>query len=249
MLTGCVNQLLLPLLRSAAFATFANTSTVPRQNVWFCICYASVGSMQITAWCMAFPMQVSKKLHRLQSSTVRLVWVKGYHVINTDDLWRKKLHWLPVKDHIVFKILRTYKSRNGLAPAYLSHLLSKYKHPHTLRLASMSFQFSMWYLYLFLQGTCFRLWNALPASRMHLRWLFSRNCWRLTCLKIQLFKVSLPTYHLWEQNAADDLAKSDVLVICPLQGFHLCWSHNAIFTVLFCTLQIEHVIVLFCPAS
>ncbi len=44
------------------------------------------------------------------------------------------LHWLPIKHRIDFKILLiTYKALNGLAPQYLSELLSHYSRPHPLR--------------------------------------------------------------------------------------------------------------------
>ncbi len=44
------------------------------------------------------------------------------------------LHWLPIKHRIDFKIvLITYKSLNGLAPQYLSELLSHYSPPRPLR--------------------------------------------------------------------------------------------------------------------
>ncbi len=44
------------------------------------------------------------------------------------------LHWLPIKHRIDFKILLiTYKALNGLAPQYLSELLSHYSPPHPLR--------------------------------------------------------------------------------------------------------------------
>ncbi len=44
------------------------------------------------------------------------------------------LHWLPIKHHIDFKILLiTYKALNGLAPQYLSKLLSHYSPPCPLR--------------------------------------------------------------------------------------------------------------------
>ncbi len=44
------------------------------------------------------------------------------------------LHWLPIKHHIDFKILFiTYKVLNGLAPQYLSELLSHYSPPRSLR--------------------------------------------------------------------------------------------------------------------
>ncbi len=44
------------------------------------------------------------------------------------------LHWLPFKHRIDFKILLiTYKALNGLAPQYLSKLLSHYSPPRPLR--------------------------------------------------------------------------------------------------------------------
>ncbi len=44
------------------------------------------------------------------------------------------LHWLPTKHRIDFKILLiTYKALNGLAPQYLSELLSHYSPPRPLR--------------------------------------------------------------------------------------------------------------------
>ncbi len=44
------------------------------------------------------------------------------------------LHWLPTKYRIDFKILLiTYKALNGLAPRYLSELLSHYSPPHPLQ--------------------------------------------------------------------------------------------------------------------
>ncbi len=44
------------------------------------------------------------------------------------------LHWLPTKYRIDFKILLiTYKALNGLAPQYLSELVSHYSPPHPLQ--------------------------------------------------------------------------------------------------------------------
>ncbi len=44
------------------------------------------------------------------------------------------LHWLAIKHRIDFKILLiTYKAMNGLAPQYLSRLLSHYSPPRLLR--------------------------------------------------------------------------------------------------------------------
>ncbi len=47
---------------------------------------------------------------------------------------RSILHWLPIKHRIDFNILLiTYKALNGLAPQYLSKLLSHYSPPRLLR--------------------------------------------------------------------------------------------------------------------
>jgi hypothetical protein len=46
----------------------------------------------------------------------------------------KNLHWLPIKERIVFKVLlHTYRALNNLAPQYLTDLLEVYKPPRTLR--------------------------------------------------------------------------------------------------------------------
>ena len=45
----------------------------------------------------------------------------------------KYLHWLPVKQHKIFKtLLLTYKALNALAPQYISDLLVQYKPPKAL---------------------------------------------------------------------------------------------------------------------
>ncbi len=49
------------------------------------------------------------------------------------------LHWLPAKHRIDFKILLiTYKALNGLAPQYLSELLSHYSPSRPLRLKTLA---------------------------------------------------------------------------------------------------------------
>ncbi len=46
----------------------------------------------------------------------------------------QSLHWLPIKFHISYKmLLLTCKDLNGLAPAYLTSLLSCYNPTHSLR--------------------------------------------------------------------------------------------------------------------
>ena len=50
-----------------------------------------------------------------------------------------ELHWLPVEQRITFKILLfVFKSLNGLAPFYLSDLISTYVPSRSLRSASSS---------------------------------------------------------------------------------------------------------------
>ena len=45
------------------------------------------------------------------------------------------LHWLPVEQHLKFKVLcMTYKALHGLAPTYLRECLAPYQPGRTLRL-------------------------------------------------------------------------------------------------------------------
>ncbi len=63
----------------------------------------------------------------------------------------QSLHWLPIKFRISYKILLlTYKALNGLAPAYLTILLSRYIPTCSLRLQNS-------YL-------APKLWNSLPDN-------------------------------------------------------------------------------------
>ena len=46
----------------------------------------------------------------------------------------KRLHWLPMRQRVDFKtLLLVYKCRNGLAPSYLSELLTLYEPSRSLR--------------------------------------------------------------------------------------------------------------------
>ena len=81
-----------------------------------------------------------------------------------------ELHWLPVEQRITFKILLfVFKSLNGLAPFYLSDLISTYVPSRSLRSASLS----LLHVPRSNQKTCGdrafavaapRLWNALPIQ-------------------------------------------------------------------------------------
>ena len=71
---------------------------------------------------LGLPSYEFEKLQRLQNTAARLTVraKKSAHI--TPVL--KSLHWLPVKERIIFKILLvTYKIVHGFAPAYLNELL------------------------------------------------------------------------------------------------------------------------------
>ena len=108
------------------------------------------------------------KLQRLQNSAARLVMKskKSEHItpILID------LHWLPVQERIIFKLLlNTYKALHGLAPDYLSNLLSVYKPARSLR-SSSSYNLSVPRSRTVTYGdrtfacACPKLWNQLPLS-------------------------------------------------------------------------------------
>ena len=114
------------------------------------------------------PQYLIDRLQRVQNSAARLVTRTRKYEHITPIL--RDLHWLPVKQRITYKILLlTYKSLNGMAPAYLTNLVCRYNPGRKLRSASKhllrppkvnlksygerSFQFA-----------APTLWNALPED-------------------------------------------------------------------------------------
>ena len=84
------------------------------------------------------PKNQIEKLQRVQNCAGRLVVNARRHDHITPVL--KDLHWLPVDQRIVFKILLfTYKALNGLAPSYLSDLVKFYAPERNLRSSSQNF--------------------------------------------------------------------------------------------------------------
>ncbi len=72
------------------------------------------------------PNTLLYKLQHLQTSTAKLTTGKQKYDHNTPELI--KLHWLPLKERISFKILLiTFRCLNNLAPKYLSDLISIHK--------------------------------------------------------------------------------------------------------------------------
>ena len=78
------------------------------------------------------PQYLLDKVQRVQNAAARLVsCTRKYDRITPV---RKELHWLPVKQPMIFKILLfTYKALNALAPQFISDLLVQYKPPRALR--------------------------------------------------------------------------------------------------------------------
>ena len=76
------------------------------------------------------------KLQRVQNSAARLLVGAGKYDSVNGIL--RTLHWLPVRKRILFKILLlVYKSLNGLAPTYITKLISRYIPTRTLRSGSL----------------------------------------------------------------------------------------------------------------
>ena len=78
------------------------------------------------------PKSSVAKLQRVQNCAIRLIaCVKRHESI---EKARRDLHWLPVRERIVFKILLiVFKIKNGLAPEYLKDLLINYNPARSLR--------------------------------------------------------------------------------------------------------------------
>ena len=71
------------------------------------------------------PEYAIKRLQRVQNLAARVVTRASKYSSITPTL--KKLHWLPVKYRIIFKVvLLTFKALHGMAPNYLKTLLQSY---------------------------------------------------------------------------------------------------------------------------
>ena len=105
----------------------------------------------------------------------------------------KKLHWLPIKQRIDYKIwLLTYKTLTNKQPTYLYNSLSFQSHSVSTR-SSASLVLSIPYVWSSLGKRTFsvigpRLWNSLPPD--------TRNSSSLpifrSMLKTHLFKIAFP---------------------------------------------------------
>ena len=76
------------------------------------------------------PQSVIDRLQYVQNCAARLVTRTRSSVL-------RRLHWLPVRQRITYKILLlTYKALNGMAPKYIADLLQPYTPTRQLRSSS-----------------------------------------------------------------------------------------------------------------
>jgi len=136
------------------------------------------------------PEKEIKQLQRVQNAAARLVTgTKKYDHISPV---LKDLHWLPVRHRITYKIaLMTFKSLHGMAPGYITELISRHKPSRTLRSSSAhllkrpDIQKTITYGESSFTFAAPTIWNDLPADIRSITSLenFKRR------LKTHLFKM------------------------------------------------------------
>ena len=134
------------------------------------------------------------KLQRVQNAAARLIFEESKYCHVTPLL--KSLHWLPVKYRIIFKVLLiNFKAIHGLAPVYISELisirdvsLSRYC-LHSMNSLMLNYPASVEVSQdsqrpVILRGRPPKLWNELPSD---IRDLNSINKFK-TAIKTSLFR-------------------------------------------------------------
>ena len=135
------------------------------------------------------PDVVLKKLQLIQNNAARLVLKKKKRDHVTPLL--RQLHWLPVRYRVKYKIcLLTFKALNGLAPSYISEMLTRYHPARNLRSVGTGLLVPRVPRLKCTGGRAFsitapKMWNSLPVG---LR----------TCTNVDGFKRDLKT-HLFRE--------------------------------------------------
>ena len=135
------------------------------------------------------PKYLIAKLQVVLNCAARLILCKEKYDHATPLLIQ--LHWLPVSQRIIFKILLfTFKAFNGLAPTYITELLDRYVPPRPLRSSSRGLlkvpRSNTKYGDRSFSVCAPTLWNSLPD---HLR-LTTDRCSFKRDLKTYLFRES-----------------------------------------------------------
>ena len=131
------------------------------------------------------------KLQRLQNFAARLITGDPRSVRSV--LILKKLHWLPIRARIRYKIiLLTFKALKGLAPSYLRSMLEVQIHQRKTRLSCSGLRLKEPRFKLESGGnrafsvSAPRLWNGLPKD---MRSIVELECFKRR-LKTYLFEIS-----------------------------------------------------------
>lgn len=133
------------------------------------------------------PQNLLSKLQKLQNAAARIVSLTTKRTHISPVL--QSLHWLPVKDRIVFKILLlTFHCVHGSAPQYLISLIQNYTPARPLRSSTSNFLVTpkitkTWGERSFAYSSP-KLWNGLPED---IRKCLSSDSFK-THLKTFLFK-------------------------------------------------------------
>ena len=121
---------------------------------------------------MGTPNSVIQPLQKIQNFAARLVLLAPHHHHSTPLL--EKLHWLPISEHIKYKVTcMCFSAINGFGPACLSELLHVYTPSRTLRSSSdtrmLEIQQYKPKTHGFYTFSCFgpHIWNSLPQDLRH----------------------------------------------------------------------------------
>ena len=137
------------------------------------------------------PSTLLSQVERVQKAAAKLI-VGAKKFDHVPDIL-EKLHWLPVKDRILFKtLLLTYKALNNKGPAYLKDLFTFYRLPIATRSTSDPLRLDV-------------PWTNLKTYGDRAFSVFAANEWNDIPLKIRQaksvdsFKTGLKT-HLFKKH-------------------------------------------------
>ena len=164
-----------------------------RRFINFDSCHHAVRALVTSRldYCNALFTQLSvtdvQKLQRLQNRAARVTFAVGRRVEAGPLL--EQLHWLPVQQRIIFKILvQVYKALHDESPVYISDLLTYYRPGRNLRSSNDTSRLFVPRTHTSAGDKCFNafapnIWNSLPE---HLRLMDSTDTFKKH-LKTHLF--------------------------------------------------------------
>ena len=149
---------------------------------------------------MGTPNSVIQSLQKIQIFAARLVLLAPCHHHHLTPLL-EKLHWLPISEHIKYKVAcMCFSAVNGSGPAYLSELLHVYTQSCTLCSSSDTYMLNIQQYknktHGFRTFCCFgpHIWNSLPQDLRHCSILSSFKAKLKTFLFSQYFHIYIYSY-------------------------------------------------------